>query len=810
MTEKLVVYTGRIVHHAGPANLLTQLLLWIALIGLILGLTASMQNLDAWPLAFIALAGILFGWLIGRSKLRGWSATIIILVVGILLNLLIVGRLVRPIGDLAGAEVAWIWQVLRLERLNLASLAGIDHTYVLDAWQGLGLTMQALLDRLINWYSSLLNSRPTYDPVAILMTWALLIWLIAAWAAWWMRHGARYHERVLIGLAPSGVLLAAYLAYSGKPIYPLAIWLGALLLLQALGEYSKLTYIWITKHIDKTELELEWSLAVVLLTVCLITFAVSAPSLSVKNLARAVRQVLTPVRQESDDVARAFGLKKPILGDSGPLAQARSAGLPNRHMLGSGPELSERVIMWVSLEQMTPLMSQEVNNLPGSSPGTYHWRSLTYDRYTGHGWVTVPGRQEQYRSGDSIENQLLPIDSKSYHAVLQHIQMAESRPGLSRVMYAAGELVSASVDYQVAWRSPGDVFGAEVKSDDYQVKSRLSRPGVEQLRSAGASYPEAIRQTYLQLPESIPRRVWELAFDLTSSQPSPYDQASAIESYLRTIPYSLDLELPPAERDIVDYFLFDLKRGYCDYYATAFVVLARAAGLPARLVVGYSSGNYQPGEERFVVTEADGHAWAEVYFPDYGWVEFEPTSGRALFELPESLVDSDESLDSGMISDNSEISVKPALRNIRWGLNAIAGALFLIIGWYVFDRLRLAWMAPANLILTLYRRLYHQASMLEEDISGSATPSEVAEKYGAHLQSVFSHDDMSIPLSNVRASITTLADLYAGMIYSPHSTIIEDKWIALENWQGYRSNYAKIRRKRFLQRIYSKIKIKHD
>ena len=810
MNAKLIAYTGSLVQRVGLAILTTQFLLWMAVISLILGLAVSMQSLDAWPLVVIGLAGIFFGWLIGRILLRGWYVAIMVLVVGILLDFLTVGRLAKPIGELAWAEVAWIWQVLHLERLNLVSLAGIDHTYVLGAWQGLGLTVQTLLDRLVNWYSSLLNSRPTYDPVAILMTWAVLIWLIAAWAAWWMRHGERYHERVLIGLAPSGVLLAAYLAYSGKPIYPLVIWLGALLLLQALGEYSKLTQLWLTRHIDKIELEVEWSLAVVLITACLITFGVSAPSLSVKNLAGAVRQVLTPARQESDDVARAFGLKKPILGETGPLAQARSDGLPNRHMLGSGPELSERIIMWVSLEQMTPLMSQEVDNLPGSSPSTYYWRSLTYDRYTGHGWVTVPSRQEQYRSGDSIENQLLPLDSKSFHAVQQHFQMAESRPGVSRVLYAAGEFVSASVDYQVAWRSLGDVFGAEVMSDDYHVTSRLTRPGVEQLRGAGASYPEAIRQTYLQLPESIPQRVWELAFDLTSSQPSLYDQALAIESYLRTIPYSLDLELPPAERDIVDYFLFDLKRGYCDYYATAFVVLARAAGLPARLVVGYSSGNYRPGEERFVVTEADGHAWAEVYFPDYGWVEFEPTSSRALFDLPESLVNGDESRDSGMISGNSEMSVKPALRNIRWSLSAIAGAVFLIVGWYVFDRLRLAWMAPSSLILTLYRRLYHRASMLEDGKSGSATPSEVAEKYGVHLQSVFSHADVSIPLSKMRENITTLADLYAGMIYSQHSTIIEDKRIALENWQSYRRNYAKLRRKRFLQRIYSKIKIKHE
>ena len=73
---------------------------------------------------------------------------------------------------------------------------------------------------------------------------------------------------------------------------------------------------------------------------------------------------------------------------------------------------------------------------------------------------------------------------------------------------------------------------------------------------------------------------------------------------------------------------FDLQKGYCDYYATSMMVLARAAGLPARMVIGYSSGSYDVGLEVYVVTEAQAHSWVEIYFPDYGWVEFEPTAGR--------------------------------------------------------------------------------------------------------------------------------------------------------------------------------------
>ena len=143
-------------------------------------------------------------------------------------------------------------------------------------------------------------------------------------------------------------------------------------------------------------------------------------------------------------------------------------------------------------------------------------------------------------------------------------------------------------------------------------------------------------QRYLALPPGIPMRVLELASELTGGAPTPLDRIRIIESYLRKIPYTLDLPAPPVDRDIVDYFLFDLKKGYCDYYATAMVVMARAIGVPARLAMGYASGSYDSANQRYLVTEADAHSWAEIYFPGYGWVEFEPTGGLPEVQRPGS------------------------------------------------------------------------------------------------------------------------------------------------------------------------------
>lgn len=130
-----------------------------------------------------------------------------------------------------------------------------------------------------------------------------------------------------------------------------------------------------------------------------------------------------------------------------------------------------------------------------------------------------------------------------------------------------------------------------------------------QLRSSGDDYPTWILDRYLALPNDIPSRVLGLARDLTATQPTQYDRALAIETHLRSYAYTLDISTPPPGKDVVDYFLFDLKRGYCDYYATSMVVLARAAGIPARLVVGYATGSYDDQNHRYVVTAADAHSW---------------------------------------------------------------------------------------------------------------------------------------------------------------------------------------------------------
>ncbi len=189
-----------------------------------------------------------------------------------------------------------------------------------------------------------------------------------------------------------------------------------------------------------------------------------------------------------------------------------------------------------------------------------------------------------------------------------------------------------------------------IQSDEnYTIKSALSTVTVQQLRDAGTNYPQWVKDRYLQLPSTITKRTKDLAKEKIGNFTDPYDMANAITIYLRTnIKYSQVISPPPNGQDPVDWFLFDYQQGFCNYYASAEVIMLRSLGIPARMAVGYAEGELQPakkqensgsanlnnGMDEYIIRQRDAHAWPEVYFPGIGWVEFEPTSSQAALQRP--------------------------------------------------------------------------------------------------------------------------------------------------------------------------------
>ena len=406
--------------------------------------------------------------------------------------------------------------------------------------------------------------------------------------------------------------------------------------------------------------------------------------------------------------------------------------LPHEHLLGSGPELSKQIVMLVRVAG-EPVTGR--TPVPGSQP-RYYWRALTYDLYTGHGWLTSATTSRDYR-----ENQpAWEPDPQAYRLIDQEIQQVGEA---GKQIYQSGMLVSADQAFEAQWRSDNpqqlDLFSARLRrparQGRYRVISAQPNVGEQQLRQSAQAYPEwVIEDAICSCPKTC-RSGWSSwRRGLTSGAITPYDRVRAIESYLRKIPYSLEVPEPPKDREVVDYYLFDLKRGYCDYSATALVVLARAVGIPARLVIGYAQGQYDPQNGVYVVTEADAHSWPEVYFSGYrlGRIRADrrPTTDRATRQPGR--------VPGWQLSRRPKEVRLPAFAEVwQIGLAAagLAGLCLLIAWvWPVADAWRLSRAPGKAAMRALYRRMHRSATRLKLAYQPGDTPLEYASRLSGEME----------------------------------------------------------------------------
>src|SRR5206468_402022 len=162
----------------------------------------------------------------------------------------------------------------------------------------------------------------------------------------------------------------------------------------------------------------------------------------------------------------------------------------------------------------------------------------------------------------------------------------------------------------------------------YSVVSFLPNLTPDVLRADEPSAAVAVDDpAYLDLGGLSPRARL-LAHEVTAGATNRFDIVMAVTNYLQhNYRYTLDLPRVPSGRDPVDWFLFDVKTGYCEQFATAETLMLRSLGIPARLATGYATGDYDPILNQAVVREHDAHAWVEVWFSGHGWVPVDPTPG---------------------------------------------------------------------------------------------------------------------------------------------------------------------------------------
>jgi len=271
----------------------------------------------------------------------------------------------------------------------------------------------------------------------------------------------------------------------------------------------------------------------------------------------------------------------------------------------------------------------------------YYMRTITYDLYTGHGWMSSEGIDRRVAAGDRIFPGYTPERPLSATAFKLETVSVEIQGDVGRNVFTPGYPTAAFSPLVI--HEPGGLplLGAlqsGVALDagkGYQITAAISTATEAMLVGAGKAYPPEIVATYLDT-SGVTQRTAALARSVVQAAGAtdPYHEAKALADYLRTNPrfsYSTVAALPSDPgRDLVDFFLFDPtgQRGYCEYYASAMAVMARTLGLPARVAVGYAPGE-RTDTNTYQVRERNAHAWTEIFFPGYGWQIFEATHSLA-------------------------------------------------------------------------------------------------------------------------------------------------------------------------------------
>lgn len=291
----------------------------------------------------------------------------------------------------------------------------------------------------------------------------------------------------------------------------------------------------------------------------------------------------------------------------------------------------------------------------GFSPYRTYWRGESKSVYTGQGWREPDSDRRILTDSDLTDSHSLPSSSSpagqdhrgqvggKEQAFEQTVIFA--RPEKRSVPLFAGGLPAGEgylyIDENLREKQGGIIYDASAEamfSDlpwqenlyGYRVSVRPQQYSIDQLRSLPVGDPPAsISEQFLQLPQGLPERVRDLGIKLVGQGDSRYESVTAVMNYLQNnYKYNLDTWVPPAGQDFVDHFLFISKSGYCDHFSTAMTVLLRSGGVPTRWVKGFAPGKPSAEDHRqYTVSYADAHSWVEVYFPDIGWVPFDPTPG---------------------------------------------------------------------------------------------------------------------------------------------------------------------------------------
>jgi len=266
-------------------------------------------------------------------------------------------------------------------------------------------------------------------------------------------------------------------------------------------------------------------------------------------------------------------------------------------------------------------------------------RRRSFDRFESDRWNASDNATRKLVPEDNGEFRLSPSGEGVKVEYLAHIV---AMPG-SVLPLSAHAITLAAPARVIAQARDGAVFlPARIEPGFHYGASSLLPE--DQPRPVARDVP-ADRSPYLQLPEGFSPRIGELAERVSAGAVSPFGKAVALETHLRSsYAYSFETVFTSPGVTPLEAFLFETRRGHCEFFASAMAAMLRAVGIPSRVVHGYLAHNLNPVTGFHEVRAFDGHAWVEAYIDGIGWITFEPTAaypvpqreqqtGTTLFDL---------------------------------------------------------------------------------------------------------------------------------------------------------------------------------
>lgn len=306
---------------------------------------------------------------------------------------------------------------------------------------------------------------------------------------------------------------------------------------------------------------------------------------------------------------------------------SRHGVLPTESISGFSDNVRLGDVARIKLNQDV-VMRARVRFLDGGATRPLRWRGVTLDRYDGRNWSFTGERQSALRRMEtafSVDSSLPTAGVTEQRIFLEPLDISTVFVA-PRPIFLIGLSTLLRDDGDGLWTAPHP--GNKI---EYRVYSDTSVPSMRELEADDSKdYSPDIRRRYLQLPEDFDPRIGELAGRVTNGASTPFNMARKIEHHLHeNYGYTLDLTRQEPGDPVAD-FLFNVRRGHCEYFASAMVLLLRTRGVPARLVNGFQMGEYIRSADVFTVRQSDAHSWVEVYFVGHGWVAFEPTPDAGL------------------------------------------------------------------------------------------------------------------------------------------------------------------------------------